>query len=170
MIHRVRIFRISSVLSLFISLVCLPLAVGAQEFIGAQRCKSCHEFEYMIWARGPHAKSQAHLTPENLRDAKCNTCHTMIPGESDKRFANVQCERCHGAGEYYHRDYVMKDKELSKAVGLVTPSASHCLQCHTEGTPSIKAFDFAKMWAKISHGAEARKLWESSRELERRKK
>ena len=115
-----------------------------------------------MWAKGPHAKAQKHLHPEQLKDSKCNTCHTMVPGQSDVRFANVQCERCHGPGQYYHRPYVMKDKELARAVGLLNPSSSHCQQCHTEGVPSIKPFDFQEMWAKIAHGSAARKAWEEA--------
>ncbi len=134
----------------------------AQEFVGAERCKSCHEFEYLMWSKGPHAKAQKHLHEEQLKDSKCNTCHTTAPGKTDPKIASVQCERCHGAGQYYHRPYVMKDKELAKAVGLVKPSQSHCQQCHTEGAPSIKPFNFEEMWAKIAHGSAARKAWEEA--------
>ena len=141
---------------------CAAPVATAQEFVGAKRCKTCHEFEYLMWSKGPHAKAQKHLHPEQLKDSKCNTCHTTAPGESDERLVNVQCERCHGPGQYYHRPYVMKDKELARAVGLVTPSPSHCLQCHTEGAPNIKPFNFKEMWAKIAHGGAARKAWEEA--------
>ena len=141
-----------------------PASAGAaQSYVGADRCKSCHPFEYQRWAAGPHARPHRSLTKEQFADAKCNNCHTMLPGETDKRFVAVQCERCHGPGKYYHPEYVMKDQELARAVGLVDPKLEHCTACHTEGTPSIRPFDYARMWAEIDHGADARKRWESAR-------
>jgi hypothetical protein len=53
----------------------------------------------------------------------------------------------------------MKDKELARAVGLVDPVEVHCRACHTEGTPSIRPFDFARMWKEIDHGKKAREAW-----------
>ncbi|OGQ90937.1 MAG: hypothetical protein A2289_26780 [Deltaproteobacteria bacterium RIFOXYA12_FULL_58_15] len=134
----------------------VAVAARAQSYIGAERCKTCHEWEYKQWAQGPHAEAHKSLSQEQRGDAKCNTCHSTLPEETDKRFAGVQCERCHGPGRYYHRRYVMRDRELARAVGLTDPKAAHCMQCHTEGTPSIEPFDFEKMWPRISHGKEAR--------------
>lgn len=137
-------------------------AWAGDNYIGAARCKSCHEFEYQMWAKGPHATAHKSLTEQQLKDAKCSTCHTMLPEALTERFVGVQCERCHGAGRYYHPEYVMKDRELARAVGLVDVTAVHCQQCHTEGTPSVEPFDFVRMWAEIDHGREARKLWEAA--------
>lgn len=129
--------------------------IYAQNFIGADQCKTCHAREYRIWSQGPHAKALDALTPAQRKDPKCNICHTMLPGDNDPRFAGIQCERCHGPGRYYHPEYVMRDKELSHAVGLVDPTPAHCQQCHTEGAPSVEPFNFDKMWKSISHGAPA---------------
>jgi hypothetical protein len=145
----------------------LPLlsasTVLAQSYIGAERCKTCHEFAFQRWSVGPHAAADEALSEPQLKDPKCNTCHTMLPEETERRFSGVQCERCHGPGRYYHRSYVMKDRELSRAVGLVDPTPEHCMQCHTEGAPSIRPFDFSTMWARIDHGKAARLKWERER-------
>jgi hypothetical protein len=146
-----------------LALLALGAVAHGQSYIGAERCKSCHEWEYKRWAAGPHAKAHVPLTEEQRADPKCNTCHTMLPDESDDRFAGVQCERCHGPGRYYHRRYVMLDRELSRYVGLIDPKAEHCRQCHTEGTPSIKPFQYEEMWQRIDHGREARQRWEKAR-------
>jgi hypothetical protein len=129
----------------------------AQNFIGAKRCETCHQWEYQVWLSGPHAHAQRSLSAAELKDGKCNTCHTMVPTQvDDEKFAGVQCESCHGGGRYYYPGYVMKDRELARLVGLVDPTAEQCQRCHNEAAPSIKPFDFASMWAKIDHGRAAR--------------
>ena len=143
-------------------LVALPL--GASEFVGVKRCQSCHRFEFERWCDGPHAWAHRVLTPEQLGDPKCSTCHTLGPEFLEEELLGVQCERCHGSGKYYHRDYVMKDRELARAVGLLDVTAATCKQCHTAGTPSIDPFDFDRMWAEIAHGREARAEWEAAQE------
>lgn len=136
-------------------------AAAAENFIGAKRCQACHPFEFQQWAAGPHARAHTSLTPEQRKDSKCNSCHTMSPTELDNpKLVGVQCESCHGPGRYYHPPFVMKDRELARAVGLVDPTAAQCQRCHTEGAPSIKPFDFAEMWGRIDHGRAARQAWE----------
>ena len=131
---------------------------SAQEVIGVQRCRSCHEFEYQKWLSGPHAGSKKALSANQLTDPKCNTCHSLKINEEAER-ASVGCESCHGPGQYYHSKYVMKDSELARAVGLIVPNQAQCEQCHTAGAPSVVPFDFKKMWAKIDHSAETREVW-----------
>ncbi|HSI06876.1 MAG TPA: multiheme c-type cytochrome [Myxococcota bacterium] len=133
------------------------VAYAQTTFVGAKRCQTCHTWEYQVWAKGPHATARQSLTPEQLKDGKCNSCHTMVPAElEEQKFAGVQCESCHGGGRYYSPSFVMKDRELARAVGLVDPTAEQCQRCHNESAPSIKPFDFASMWAKIDHGRAAR--------------
>ena len=147
---------------LALGLVLLANPAAAQELVGAQKCKSCHEFEFKVWADGPHAKARKSLKPAELADSKCNTCHTMKWDQQAKEPASVQCERCHGPGEYYHRPYVMRDRELARVLGLVEVKEAHCRQCHTQDTPSIRPFNFTEMWSRIDHGREARLAWEKA--------
>ena len=135
----------------------LPLV--AQNYVGAERCGSCHGFEYRVWAQSPHARAHLSLTPEQLKDIRCSSCHSL-PEEREKVFLGVQCERCHGPGRHYQASYVMKDAELARAVGLIDPQPSHCQQCHTEGAPSVKPFEYARMWGQIDHSRAARLAWE----------
>lgn len=128
-----------------------------QTFIGAKRCQTCHEWEYQQWAKEPHAQAHLALTPAQLKDGKCNGCHTMVPAQlEEEKLAGVQCESCHGGGRYYYQSFVMKDRELARLVGLTDPTAEQCQRCHNESAPSIKPFDFAALWAKIDHGRAAR--------------
>jgi hypothetical protein len=55
----------------------------------------------------------------------------------------------------------MKDKELAAAVGLIKPTEANCRRCHTEGTPSIREFDFETFWREIDHGKAAREHWQA---------
>ncbi len=148
-----------------VALVLLLLSgpAGAQNHIGAERCQACHEYAYKVWVAGPHAKAHLALDEEQRKDPKCNTCHTTLAGDDGEHLAGVQCERCHGPGRYYHHDFVMKDKELSRLVGLVDPKPEHCQQCHTDAAPSIAPFDFATLWHRINHGKAARLEWEKTR-------
>lgn len=142
----------------------------AQNYVGAERCGQCHEFAYKMWLTSSHAKAHQALTPEQLGDAKCNNCHTVVQDGADAsnvattaKLAGVQCEACHGAGKVYQASYVMKDKDLAHAVGLIDPTAATCQQCHTEGAPSIAPFDFKTLWARIDHSKAAREKWERTR-------
>ena len=143
-------------------LLLVAVPAQAQNYVGAERCGQCHEFEYRVWSTGPHAKAHLALSADQLKDSKCNNCHTHVV-EADSKLTAVQCERCHGPGKYYQASYVMKDKELARAVGLVDPTPQSCLQCHTEGAPSVAPFDFKTMWARIDHGKEAREAWERAK-------
>ena len=119
--------------------------------IGSSRCQTCHVEEYAIWESSKHARSYTALSPEQQKDPKCNTCHTVSGRPGMTGVGGVDCERCHGPGKYYSPRYVMKDRELAQAVGLIRPKATSCVQCHTQGAPTIRPFDHAKMWPRIDH-------------------
>jgi hypothetical protein len=120
------------------------------EYVGADRCKTCHPAACVRWASTPHAKANLNLPEPNRADARCVQCH----GDPDPGTGGVQCESCHGGGKTYSEKHVMKDHELSRIVGLVEQSEKVCLRCHTESTPSVKPFAFERLWALIAHGAE----------------
>lgn len=134
-----------------------------QSYLGAEKCRSCHEFAYQVWSTSAHAKAHHVLSSDQLKDTKCNNCHLTMTDELNVAMDGVQCERCHGPGRYYAVPYVMKDKDLARAVGLLEVNAASCLQCHTDGTPRMVPFDFATMWARIDHSEAARLLHEKSR-------
>jgi hypothetical protein len=134
----------------------LALAGGAfaSDFVGARRCKGCHTAEYDQWRLTPHAQATARLTAEQRRDRRCTVCHAT---STDDGFLGVQCESCHGPGRYYWPDFVMKDTELAKAVGLQSGGdASVCGRCHTADVPTVTAFDAQAALPKVRHRTEAR--------------
>jgi hypothetical protein len=89
------------------------------------------------------------MLPEQSRsDRRCLSCHA--PG-ADEGLAGVSCEACHGPGRLYSASYVMRDPELARAVGLVDPGEKTCLACHTESTPSLTRFEYARKLALIRH-------------------
>jgi hypothetical protein len=148
----------------------------AQGMVGAQRCGQCHAFAYKTWLAGPHAKAHLSLSAEQRADSRCSTCHGSAPdagaqgvqkpdaqgtvqpavqGAGHHPLVGVQCESCHGPGKYYQPDYVMRDRELSRAVGLQDLAPAQCQLCHTAGAPSVAEFNFKALWAKIDHSKAA---------------
>lgn len=136
---------------------------ASSNYVGAQRCQSCHPFEYSVWSRGPHASAHKSLSADELKDSKCNQCHTLLPEDLSPRYLGVQCEQCHGGGKYYAPDYVMKDRELARALGLADVKPEICQQCHTVSAPSIEPFHFDVFWARIDHSRARRLEWERKR-------
>jgi cytochrome c5 len=120
----------------------------AAEFVGAERCGKCHKSAMEAWQKSAHRRAQQALSGKQVQDARCVRCH----GVDVQKVAGVQCESCHGAGKTYARRYVMKDKELSRIVGLDPPSEKTCQRCHTESAPKIRASNFGEMLQRIAHG------------------
>jgi hypothetical protein len=95
------------------------------------------------------------LSPQQQRDARCLSCHS--PNQNDQRAAQVTCETCHGAGQYYAARFVMKDSELARLAGLVDPGEKRCRACHDGSSPSLKPFDFKEKLKAIDHWTVERK-------------
>ena len=130
-------------------LVLLPAAVLASDFVGPESCKVCHPASYEVWRASRHAQAASSLPEKNRTDARCTTCHAP-PQENVA--AGVTCETCHGPGHLYARSYVMRDKELSRALGLVAqPGERTCAACHDDSAPSLTRFDFQKKMLLIEH-------------------
>lgn len=120
------------------------------KYVGAHRCKGCHEQAYKKWATSAHAKAYSILPAKSRNDLSCLKCHST--GQSN-HLQGVQCESCHGGGKYYIQPEVMIDPLLSRTVGLkVIKGINGCKTCHTPETHKRKAFDYAKKWAQIAHG------------------
>src|SRR6266545_4289420 len=108
-----------------------PVAATAQGYIGAETCKVCHPAAYESWRDGPHARALDRLPEQGAR--------------------GVTCETCHGPGRVYSPAYVMRDRELARAVGLLDPGERTCAACHTESTPSLKPFQYVEKLPLIQH-------------------
>jgi len=148
----------------------------AHAFVGADKCKMCHNAaakgaQYTHWAESKHAKAFETLATEQAKKYgaakgiadpqkadECLRCHVTGHGApadklTDKYQAaqGVSCESCHGPGGDYWKMEVMKDTAKSVAAGMVTPNEATCKGCHNADSPSFKGFDFAAYKAKIAH-------------------
>ncbi len=126
-----------------------PAAALAQEFVGAESCKACHPEAYAAWRASKHARALDSLSPQQAKDARCVTCHA--PDLREREVAGVTCETCHGAGQHYSPEYVMRDPELSRLVGLQDPSERSCRGCHDASSPSLQPFEFGRALGLIDH-------------------
>jgi len=75
----------------------------------------------------------------------------MDPSSDDVELTGVQCESCHGAGRMYAPRYVMRDKDLSKLLGLLQVTEETCAPCHSKDTPSVKSWTFAEKLELVKH-------------------
>lgn len=126
---------------------------GADEIVGAKRCRDCHKSAFEAWSKSPHARSHVALTGPRATDPRCTQCHGL--SGSDK--TAVQCEVCHGQGQYYSQRYVMKDRELARLVGLESIDRKVlCQKCHTASAPTIQPFDLDRKWELMAHGQDKR--------------
>ena len=134
-------------------LVALPLPAAAQGYIGAETCKACHAAAYEAWRDGPHAHALDRLPESSRKDPRCTSCHAPA---AEQGAQGVTCETCHGQGRVYAQSYVMRDRELARAVGLQDPGEKTCLACHTESTPSLRPFAYPEKLLLIRHWGEER--------------
>jgi len=113
-----------------------------REYAGVEKCRLCHREQYQLWKKSKHSRATSILPREKRNKHKCLRCHGTgyidpLPG--------VQCEACHGRGRHFSYDFVMKDKELSKAMGRIRPRSKTCRRCHLPTAPNLKPFNY-KVW------------------------
>jgi YVTN family beta-propeller protein len=148
------------------------------KYVGNEVCGTCHPREYKKWIGTRHARSWVmlgmaekadrvrsyfnvkSLSPQN--SAICLKCHgTAADTPAEFRLPTfhveegVQCETCHGPGERYSTEAVMKNKQQAISVGLRMPAKEVCLNCH-QAKPSHEfmnrpPFNFEEMYRKIAH-------------------
>ncbi len=129
--------------------VLLPALALAGDLVGPETCRACHPAAYASWREGPHGRALDGLPPTRRADRRCLGCHSP---DAEAGQAGVGCEACHGPGRLYAASYVMRDRELARALGLVVPGEKGCLACHGESTPSLQKFDYARKVKLIRHG------------------
>jgi len=148
----------------------------AHNFVGAEKCKMCHNSpakgaQFTKWSESAHSKAFAALasdeakkiaTAKGIADpqkaAECLRCHIAGAGVSAAKLTEkykvedgVSCEACHGPGGDYWKMDVMKDMAKATAAGLVLPDEKTCTGCHNADSPTFKGFDFKTAVAKIAH-------------------
>ena len=128
--------------------------IAEHDYVGAERCKSCHAAEFAAWEASPHAQALQALSPKERADPRCQACHTMVPGDLAVDLQGVQCESCHGPGRHYSPEWVMRDPDLAKQLSLIAKvDAAACARCHTDASPAVGGFDFAAKRELIKHWA-----------------
>jgi len=153
------------------------VSVSAQtyKYIGADKCKMCHNKpatgdQYGVWMKSLHAKalkslsSQASLdwakkngVADPTKEAKCLKCHSTYDAVGANlrggilATEGVSCESCHGPGSTYKAPNIMKDKALALKNGLIVPTKETCLKCHNKENPFYKEFNYEASLAKIQH-------------------
>ena len=148
-------------LSMLLVLGSGPVRAQEHKYVGAKKCKSCHEKreignQYDWWTESAHGKAFETLAGDKAHEwaaekgigdpqqaEECVKCHVTAHGVPDarvsrkfKRTAGVQCESCHGAGKGYRKKKVMIDHEQAVAKGLVVQSEKVCVTCHNDDSPA----------------------------------
>lgn len=165
-----------------ILLICLVMFLGnvilaqvTSKYIGADKCKLCHNKpatgeQYKKWSEEPHSKAIATLRSQKAMDyakknniedpskeAKCLKCHsTYDRAEANQRATilpteGVSCETCHGPGSSYKSPVIMKNKAMAMKAGLIVPDKQLCIQCHNKDNPFPKDFDYEASLPKVLH-------------------
>jgi len=161
--------------SVLLAVAMLPAAAFGQQFVGADKCKTCHNAKdkgemHTKWKASPHAKAHETLAgPEAKKldkgadaskDAKCLKCHDTESattadklGKSFKGEQGVQCESCHGAGDKHVKARMASEEDgnVTDAEITMNPGEKVCLTCHNKESPSFKPFKYAEMEKKIEH-------------------
>ncbi len=135
--------------SLLVLALTISAPVWAHDFLGSESCQACHPDAWAAWQATSHARSRDVLSAQQQKDMRCLSCHS--PNQVDQKVAHVACETCHGGGQFYSLNYVMKDADLARLTGLVDPGEKSCRACHDGSSPSIKPFDFAAKLKAIDH-------------------
>jgi len=151
-------------------------AVPEHAYVGAEKCKMCHNAptkgaQFTKWTGSKHSKAFQALAGEEAKKVaaakgiadpqkapECLRCHVTGHGVSAAKLTDkykaeegVSCEACHGPGGDYWQMSVMKDAAKSKAAGMIVPDEATCKTCHNADSPTFKGFDYKAALAQIAH-------------------
>lgn len=128
-------------------------------------CGACHATQQAKWATTGHAKAWSTLEANAGKAALCEGCHTVSANgnaatgsvgwtaTSDKRYHDVQCESCHGAG-LTHVSGPARGQMLPSALAAKNLT-NGCGECHS-GTHH----PFVEEWSKSRHATSyTRPVW-----------
>jgi len=150
-------------------IICFLFFVGGNyltaqdyEYIGAAKCKMCHNkpatgAQYKQWAASKHAKAMESLQGDEKNDPSCLKCHSTAGAVDEDLIATitvkegVSCESCHGPGSGYKSKTTMQSREKSLAKGLIIPNEETCTACHNEESPHFKGFNYEEYLKEVTH-------------------
>jgi len=148
-------------LSLFSVGLFSPGPIQRASYMGAQYCGSCHQEEYIAWSSSPHARAHEVLPPGKKNDPQCLSCHaTGHFQKNEPLLPGVQCEACHGPGQFYAALHIKKDQELSRLLFMQRPVGEKgCRHCHSVDS---KIWSAPENMKKIDHWSKSRVKGENS--------
>lgn len=123
--------------------------ISSDKYIGAEKCRRCHEPQYQQWMASGHAQAIPTLVAAGKhQEAECLSCHVTgwkqpggyTVGVKEPNLENVQCEACHDVGTKHGRG------ELAAKITEET-----CTRCHTGEWGKAKGFDYASYLQKVTH-------------------
>lgn len=129
-----------------------PNAGLTGDFVGSERCFTCHSRTHDEWIQTRHAQAYDDLVELGQEtNSVCLTCHTTGFGKdggfqsasTTLDLASVGCESCHGASGAHVRD--VSNRSLRPPVSM---SADWCGQCHNGFH-----HDLYSEWASSGHAA-----------------
>jgi len=112
----------------------IPTTKDGNSYVGAQKCKMCHQPAYNFWKKTKHAIAYNTLVKKHKQfDLDCINCHVVgwqKPGglyniKNPGHLGGVQCESCHSYGALH-----MKTTDKKKIVRNVPEST--CRGCHKD--------------------------------------
>ncbi len=148
-----------------------PQAEVLGKYVGSQKCRSCHEDAYRVWAKSRHANAWKSLketaNPPRDYDPECISCHVVgwdglqhfpyVDGYSSEKktpeLLNVGCESCHGPGERHMAAELGNNESLQERIRTTMRLGDNvkkvCYLCHDgDNSPS---FDFDEYYPLIEH-------------------
>ena len=105
-------------------------------YTGSDRCATCHEQAFAVWAKSGHARAfETLVRAKQDFNPKCLPCHTIgynqkggyVNPQATPLFENVGCESCHGPSSRH-------PEAMQSGYGKV--DVTFCVTCHTrENSP-----------------------------------
>jgi predicted CXXCH cytochrome family protein len=122
---------------------------------GEPTCAQCHAAPQSQWTGTAHAHAWEGLQSSDHANESCEDCHTVSElgnaatesvgwtATGDKRYLDVQCESCHGAGE----SHVLSPENIKPLPSLAVDTllTNGCGECHTDDHhPFVEQWELSK--------------------------
>jgi len=148
--------------------------VAAASFLGysdsatkSTVCGSCHVTQQAKWKTTKHAGAFSTLAKSGSMQGLCQACHTVNNlgnaltdttagwrSTKDKRYHDVQCESCHGAGLNHVQAPARGQMLPSLKPDTASTQTTGCAECHS-GTHH----PFAEEWRQTRHATSFRRAY-----------
>lgn len=130
-------------------------------------CGNCHVGQQAKWKSTKHADAFATLEKSGSMQGLCQACHTVNDrgnvatdttagwrSTKDKRYHDVQCESCHGAGLSHIQTPTRGQMLASAKPDTASAQTTGCAECHS-GTHH----PFAEEWRQTRHATSFRRAY-----------